>query len=399
MDLISFVNDAVVYAERYGKEQALSEFANQSGTFTKGDLYIWAYDFDGINLAHPWHPEYRGFNKLSLTDSTGFRMIEAMRDTALTGSGFITYTFENPSTGKIEAKLAYVKQVDDSWWLASGIYGKGFTIPDQAPESIQTYLITRVDDALSYTRNVGREKALETFNNKSGMFFSNGSYIFAFDMNGTTLALPAYPERIGLPEGNITDPNGVSIGKEKLSVARLGEGYWYYVFYNPEAGNVSQLKISYLSTEDNNLVIGTGIYLPEINTSFSQDRITDLRYLVDTASVYIQEVGEVTALTEFNDPNGTFSHPDAFIFVFDSDGVLLANPYLPGLVGKQRIQDKDPYGKYPVRQMIENAKSGGGFTYYFFADPGSDYKIRLKLAYTRLARDNLIVGAGIFPDQ
>ncbi|MFH0968838.1 MAG: cache domain-containing protein [Methanobacteriota archaeon] len=72
-------------------------------------------------------------------------------------------------------------------------------------------------------------------------------------------------------------------------------------------------------------------------------------------------------------------------------------PYLPGLVGMDRMNDQDPYGKYQVRQLIANAENGGGFTYYFFADPGSDYAIRLKLGYSELADDDLIVGAGIFP--
>lgn len=61
---------------------------------------------------------------------------------------------------------------------------------------------------------------------------------------------------------------------------------------------------------------------------------------------------------EFNDLNGSFSDREMFVFAFDSNGILLANPFLPGLVGQSRLQDRDPYGKYPVKQLIWNAKQG-----------------------------------------
>ncbi|HWQ67245.1 MAG TPA: cache domain-containing protein [Methanospirillum sp.] len=397
--LIDFVNEAVVYAQRVGKEAALKEFSLQNGSFTRGDQYIWAYDTAGVNLAHPFHPEFVGVNKLSLTDSKGFRMIEAMRDTALNGSGYVPYLYENPVTGMNEEKLAYVKRVDDTWWLASGVYGGELSIPADAPESIRDTLRATVGRAVTYAREVGKENALTEFNNLSGHFITNGTYIFAFDMNGTTLALPFLPEKIGINEGDLTDLNGVSIGGEKLMVAKDGGGFWYYVFDNPDADRRPELKVSYIRPVDETWVIGTGIYLSNIPVQFSPENRNSLVTLVHDAVAYTGDHGKEAAIREFSNPNGTFSDPKLFIFTFDLNGTLLSNPYLPGLVGMNRMGDQDPYGKYPVRQLIANALDGGGFTYYFFADPGSDYRIRLKLGYSELAGDDLIIGAGIFPDQ
>jgi hypothetical protein len=143
-DLITSVEDAVVYSQRVGKEAAIKEFSDKNGSFTRGEQYIWAYDFEGINLAHPYHPEYKGQNKLSLTDDTGVRMIEAMMDAARNGSGFVSYQFTNPVTGTTEQKLAYVKRVDDTWWLASGIYGSDLVIPIETPEMIGELLHAKV---------------------------------------------------------------------------------------------------------------------------------------------------------------------------------------------------------------------------------------------------------------
>lgn len=250
-----------------------------------------------------------------------------------------------------------------------------------------------------YTQDVGKEEALTTFNNQSGKFTTNGSYIFAFDINGTTLAMPFFPDKIGTNEGNLSDINGVSIGGEKLIVAGEGGGFWYYVFNNPDAGGKPELKVSYIRPVNETWVLGTGAYLSDMQVNFSSVNRENLVTKVHKAAELVQNEGREDAINEFNNPNSTFSDPGMFIFAFDRNGTLLANPYLPGIVGVNRLNDQDPYGKLPVRQLIANAENGGGFTYYFFADPDSDYAIRLKLAYTELAGEDLIVGAGIYSDS
>lgn len=395
-DLVYFVDEAVVYSQRAGKDSALTTFADPNGSFTRGDAYIWAYDFSGINLAHPFHPEYTGNNKLSLTDPDGLHMIQLMQDTALNGSGFVSYKYENPLTGKTESKLAYVKRVDDSWWLGSGIYGEKISIPDTIPEAVRTSLQSTVDDAAIFAEKVGKVKAIDEFNNQSGSFTTNDSYIFAFDLNGTTLAHPFHPDKIGTNESTLIDVNGISIGGEKLMVAKEGGGFWYYVFDNPDLGNQPEFKASYIKTINNSWVIGTGRYLSDIPVNFSTENKENLITSVHDAVSFVNEHGKNAAIMEFNNPNGTFSNPEMFIFVFDLNGTLLANPYLPGLVGENRLNDQDPYGKYPVKQLIANAEHGGGYTYYFFSDPGSDYDIKLKLGYTELAGKDMVIGSGIF---
>jgi len=394
-DLVHFVDEAAVYAQHVGKDQALKEFADPNGSFTRGDVYIWAYDISGINLAHPFHPEYLGKNELSLVDSDGVHMISLMRDAALNGSGFVTYKYDNPLIGDVEPKFAYVKRIDDSWWIASGIYGDKFSIPETVPESVRDSLTSTVNAAVTYAQEVGKDKALEEFNNQTGLFTTNESYIFAFDMNGTTLAHPFYPEKIGTDESLFTDVNGVAIGGEKLMVAKNGGGFFYYVFNNPDADNTPEFKVSYIQPVDETWVIGTGRYLPDVSVDFSSEDKEKIVEQVHEAAEYLSENGKEDAISEFNNPDGTFSDPNMFVFAFDVNGTQLANPFLPGLVGQNRLNDQDPYGKYPVRQLIANAENGGGFTYYFFADPGSDYAIRLKLGYTEMAGDDMVIGSGI----
>lgn len=397
-DLVSFVEEAVVYAQRVGKDEALKTFADPNGSFIRGESYIWAYDFSGVSLAHPIHPEFVGENRLSATDSQGFQMNLAMRDAALNGSGFVTYQYASPVTGIIGTKVSYVKRVDDTWWLGSGIYGENITIPDTVPSKVRETIQEIVDAAITYAGDVGKEQAIATFNDPAGEFTTNGSYVFAFDMNGTTLAMPFHPDKVGVNETNLTDRNGVSIGREKIRVAREGGGFWYYVFNNPDAGNQPELKVSYIRPVDEDWVVGTGMYLSGVKAEFPAEDRDALVAIVKKAVLFVKEKGKDEAIREFNKPNGSFSDPKMFIFAFDKNGTLLANPYLPGLVGHDRTDDQDPYGAYPPRQLITNAENGGGFAYFFFADPAAGYAIRLKLGYTELA-DDLVVGAGIFAEK
>jgi cytochrome c len=122
--LVAFVSEAVVYARTNGREKALSEFSNPNGSFFRGQLYIYAYDFNGTTIAHPVNPEKIGVNRLNERDAKGNLFIKELQDTARNGSGFVEYYYVNPvHDNAVEPKLGYVMKVDDTWWLGSGIYG------------------------------------------------------------------------------------------------------------------------------------------------------------------------------------------------------------------------------------------------------------------------------------
>lgn len=121
--LIAFVDEAVRYAQTHGKEKALAEFSNPNGSFVRGELYIYAYDFDDVVLAHPFSPELIGTNRINERDAYGNLYSYTFINAAKNGSGFVRFPYSNPArNGTIEEKLGYVKKVDDTWWLGSGIY-------------------------------------------------------------------------------------------------------------------------------------------------------------------------------------------------------------------------------------------------------------------------------------
>ena len=121
-DLRQFVADAKTYETANGRVKALAEFNNPNGSFARGDLYIFAYDYNGTTLAWPYRPDQIGVNRLDATDLTGTRHIRAMISTARNGSGMVEYYSVNPSTNTTQLKISYVTDVDGTWLLGSGRY-------------------------------------------------------------------------------------------------------------------------------------------------------------------------------------------------------------------------------------------------------------------------------------
>lgn len=159
--LVAFVESAVAYVKENGKENALAEFNNPNGSFVRGELYIYAYDFNGTTLAHPVNPEKVGVNRLNETEADVGIFLAEMNDAVRDGDGFHRIVYINPAhNGTLESKLAYGVQVDEGWWLGSGVYTGPADLrlpaaPADYPEMIG---IWRADGGLVYFLNDTVEK-------------------------------------------------------------------------------------------------------------------------------------------------------------------------------------------------------------------------------------------------
>ncbi|PKL63712.1 MAG: histidine kinase [Methanomicrobiales archaeon HGW-Methanomicrobiales-3] len=137
--MVAFVKEASAYAKANGREKALAEFSDPKGSFFRGDLYIYAYDYSGLTIAHPVNPEKIGVNRLEERDADGKLFIRELMDASTDGTGFVEYTYINPTqNNRVEKKLGYVEQVDEDWWLGSGIYyrpvDQSVPDPDATPD-------------------------------------------------------------------------------------------------------------------------------------------------------------------------------------------------------------------------------------------------------------------------
>jgi len=117
-NLTSFVNEAVAYARTHGRAAALQEFNDPNGSFVRGDLYVFALDYNQTNLAHPFRPELVGTDRSGARDSLGVNYTRVQGLVAQRGGGFVFYRYPNPEhTMTPESKMSYVAPVDDAWYV------------------------------------------------------------------------------------------------------------------------------------------------------------------------------------------------------------------------------------------------------------------------------------------
>ncbi|MHB8120287.1 MAG: cache domain-containing protein [Methanothrix sp.] len=253
-----------------------------------------------------------------------------------------------------------------------------------------------VEEARDFALQNGRDRALEVFNDSKGEFVRGDLYIFAYDFQGITLAHPYRPDMVGRNNINLTDSNGVYLKKNMREVARRGEGFAYYVWPNPAQDNRDELKLSYVLRVDDGLWLAAGIYLTNETFSLSSEDRGDLVQFVEKARDFAMNSSKEVALHEFNDSEGNFSSGNRYIFAFDFQGNLLANPVRPELIGQNRLNQTDPNGVAFVQDMTGLARGGSGSTYYIYPDPAENMTENLKMSYVTKIDDSWWLGSGIY---
>jgi len=121
-DAKALVQRASAYVKYQGREKAIAEISTPKGMFDKGELYVFAYDLQGVMLAHPKNPALIGQNLIAVPDTEGklFRK-EIVERAKSQGSGWVDYVYLNPETNKQEHKTTYFQKVGDII-LCCGVY-------------------------------------------------------------------------------------------------------------------------------------------------------------------------------------------------------------------------------------------------------------------------------------
>jgi len=390
--LVAFVHEAVAFAHARGKDAALAEFSNPKGSFVRGELYIYAYDFTSTTLAHPFSPEKIGTSRIDELDAFGNRYAQGIVDAVNDGDGFVWFYYKNPvHNNAVEKKLGYVAKVDDDWWLGSGVY-YGPAEPEVAPvtgaPSTTQEIKDFVDTAAAYAQMNGKDAALAAFGTPSGRFTRGDVYIYALDYAGNALALPFQPQLAGTSFYNTRDTSGRYYTRTEIQLAREGGGYLLYQYPDPAENFTVRYKVSYVRPVDDTYWIGAGIYT-------SEDRLIDpeLRKFVADAKSYATTNGKNRALAEFNDLNGSFIKDDLYIFANDYAGNTLAWPYRPDQIGVNRLNATDPLGSHHIRAMIDTARNGEGMVEYYSVKPATN-TTQLKISYVTDVDGTWLLGAG-----
>ena len=133
---------------------------------------------------------------------------------------------------------------------------------------------------------------------------------------------------------------------------------------------------------------------------------TELRHYVSlalTSIAHVQNHPELTpqqAQTQVKSilHNLTYGK-DGYFFVYDNQGVNLVHPKQPELEGRSLIDLQDQSGNFVIRNLLKQARNGGGFHRYQWQKPSLG-GVADKLSYVVQVADwNWMLGTGLYIDD
>jgi hypothetical protein len=122
------------------------------------------------------------------------------------------------------------------------------------------------------------------------------------------------------------------------------------------------------------------------------------KYWVSKAIDFYKASGKEIALAEFTNPKGPFVQDEMYIFVLDSDGIMIAHGVNEKYIGKNFIDLKDSAGKGFIHEIINAANvNGSGWIDYQWFNPVTK-ETTLKSVYFEMV-DDLIFCSGIYVEK
>ena len=116
---------------------------------------------------------------------------------------------------------------------------------------------------------------------------------------------------------------------------------------------------------------------------------------VSRAIDFYKSSGREIAIAEFTNPKGPFVQEEMYIFILDTNGIMIAHGINEKYIGKNFIDIQDPTGRSFVREIIESTRENGcGWVDYQWFNPVTR-KIQIKSVYFELV-DDLIFCSGIY---
>lgn len=122
-DAVAMVDRAIAFYKEVGQEAALAEFGNKQGKFIDRDLYIYVANPDGTIRSHAYNHGLVNKNLWDLKDVNGVFITREFVESGKNNpdGGWISYTWTNPTTKKLDPKKTFVKRHDNLLFMV-GIY-------------------------------------------------------------------------------------------------------------------------------------------------------------------------------------------------------------------------------------------------------------------------------------
>ena len=253
-DVRTFVQCAYELVGEVGTEAARRAF-HQEERWRSGSIHVFVYEHSPVTIltqpfVYPPDPSAEGVPWGALIDDFGNNLFQdARRIVRDFGEGWLYSSFHNPTSGRDEPIVSYIKAIE--WdgvpaFIGAGIYRRDFpatchrdevsaAMLDADPSQARLQEFVRCASMELESRGYFATSALSS----DPRWRSGSVYLFGLDTNGNALFTGdpySYPFGNGISE---LDPNftGTFDGRDVVSVANaFGETFLYYSTRNPLTG-------------------------------------------------------------------------------------------------------------------------------------------------------------------
>jgi methyl-accepting chemotaxis protein len=150
-----------------------------------------------------------------------------------------------------------------------------FSTLESSKDSVKNYVdmavsaIKPIYDAAGADDDAAKQQVLQILRN---IDFDNGNYIFVYQYDGLNLATRPKPSLEGKNLIDLKDKSGKLLIRDLINIAQKGGDFYQYIWFNP-ATDKDEPKLSYaLGLEKWGWMIGTGVYLNQINGNIAAIR-------------------------------------------------------------------------------------------------------------------------------
>jgi len=377
--VINLIDRGVAYFNTHLLTDSCNAFSHTQN-FVEGELYLFLYSFDGAVFAHGQQVDLLWKNLYNTEDDFGTLIVQSIIKKARDGGGWVTYKWRNAT------KVSYVKEVQKDG--KSYVIGTGY------------YPHSKIDAVVNLTRGAvaffnktikdGRsvDDAFSPLSYPIGKFVYGDLYLYALNFQGVNLAHGNRPGLIGTNSWDYKDAQGVFVNQEIIKKLNKtpDRGVWmeYISGGAPKRAYVEKVK----DKEGNPYFIACGYY-PDADKNKAEN-------LVRKGYQFMKMHGLSAAEKAFDNINDVdYRYGDLHLFVYDTNGKVLAYGGNTELVGQNHYNYKDQDGKFYVQDLIKKAENGGGWI-----------NIKMKNSFKSIYVEKVelggqtgtyIIGSGVYP--
>lgn len=340
------VKKAARYFYAHGTEDFFGRVSDSFGIFVKGDIYLFVVDFDGNWLADGQTRALVGQNLYDMKSSDGKYIIREMIDLAKSKEGKGWYEYRDNHGDAL--KRAFVQRVTDPATKKNYVIVGGY-YPLISDDSVRDF----VKKAINYLQANGKDKAFSEFSNQNGQFINGSLNIFAYDLEGKSLADGQNPFLVGNNLMKYQDKEGHFVVRSILEQAnKFGRGWLTILDKNAH----KMLYIEKVSVPDGTFVVGSGY--------FPSSKPRTVQAIVDKGVDYLSTHSSEDALRMFTGLGGDFLRGELNITVHNEKGICLANGFNWDHIWRNDSKLLDTKGNSIIKKVVATAESGGGWVEY-----------------------------------